>query len=298
MQLKSAFMQCISWNDYRILLALMRTESLAGAADVLDLNATTVSRRVKAMEAIAGTALIERGVSGRVRLSQIGQSLADLAERMEEHADAGEALVGRDAQLNGTVRLTAVPFLLNRLIVPSMAEFSQMHPKLNISLIPDGHNLSLTRREVDLAIRFGEPREGGDAVLAQKIGSVAFSVFTAKTMPHVHELERLWIVYDPVAGHLPQASWTNMLAKADGGAVSTLLMHDLEAVYEAVLSTPSRALLPTMVARKDPRLVELHHQTAPVPMIREVWLLRNRDMRGVGRIDAALNWILDARLFA
>jgi len=75
--------------------------------------------------------------------------------------------------------------------------------------------------------------------------------------PSVRTPDRPWLVYDPVAGHLPQASWTNALARADGGAVSTLLMHDLEAVYEAVLSTPSRALLPTKIAQENPRLVEL-----------------------------------------
>ena len=290
-------MQHLSWNDYQILLALARAESLTGAAGMLDLNPTTVSRRIKAMEAIVGTALISREVTGRLWLSQLGQSLADLAEKMEQHAIAGEALVGRDAPISGTVRLTAVPFLINRLIVPHLTTFSAMYPELSLSLIPAGQNLSLTRREVDLAIRFGEPREGGAMVLAQKIGSVAFSVFTAKAKSDVHLHDRPWLVYDPVAGHLPQASWTNAIAKAKGGPVSKLLMHDLEAVYEAVLSIPSRALLPTGIARKDTRLVELKDQERSASMTRDVWLLRNKDMRGVARIDAVLNWLIEAKLF-
>lgn len=290
-------MQHLNWNDYRILLALARAESLTGAADVLGLNATTVSRRVKMMEAATDAALISREVTGRVQLSQLGQSLADLAEKMEHYANASEALIGRDAPVSGTVRLTAVPFLLNRLIVPRMAAFARRHPDLKVSLIPDGQNLSLTRREVDLAIRFGEPREGGDAVLAQKIGSVAFSVFTTMGLPDVQSDGRPWLAYDPVAGNLPQASWTNALSKADGGAISTLLMHDLEAVYNAVLSMPSRALLPSIIARNDPRLVELRDEDGPDPMVRDVWLLRNKDMRGVTRIDATVSWLIEARLF-
>lgn len=290
-------MQRLNWNDYRLLLALARAESLAGAADMLGLNATTVSRRVKAMEASAGTALILREGTGRAQLSQLGRSLADLAEKMEQHGNAGEILVGRDAPLSGTVRLTAVPFLLNRMIVPRIAAFTARHPDLNVSLIPDGQNLSLTRREVDVAIRFGEPREGGTAVLVRKIGSVAFSVFTSKAMPHVPAPDRPWLAYDPVAGHLPQAMWTNALARASGGAVSTLLMHDLEAVYEAVLSMPARALLPSSIARKDTRLAELPNRAGYEPMTRDVWVLRNRDMRGIARIDAALTWLIEAKPF-
>jgi hypothetical protein len=68
-------------------------------------------------------------------------------------------------------------------------------------------------------------------------------------------------------------------------------------VYEGVLSLPSRALLPTMIARKDARLVELRDQAGSVPMTRDVWLLRNKDMRGIGRIDAALNWLIASHLF-
>ena len=108
---------------------------------------------------------------------------------------------------------SAVTFLLNRLLAPRLVEFFRLHPGLSSSLIPDSQNLSLTRREVDVALRFGEPREGGSAVLAQKIGRVMFSVFTAKDGLEVAPKERPWLVYDPIAAHLPQAAWTEELAR-------------------------------------------------------------------------------------
>ena len=250
-------MQQMNWDDLRVLLALARTESLAGASDLLRLDATTVSRRIKAMEKRAGDALINRDRSGRSQLTQIGQKLADRAEQMERHAHAADALIGKNAPLSGTVRLTAVPFLLNRLLAPRLREFSRLHPGLNVSLIPDSQNLSLTRREVDVALRFGEPREGGSAVLAQKIGRVMFSVFTARDMMEVVAKDRPWLVYDPVADHLPQAAWTETLARQTNGLRSQLLMHDLETAFETVVATPARAVLPVSPARRDPRLTEL-----------------------------------------
>lgn len=170
-------MQQPIWDDLRVLLAIARAESLAGASDFLGLDATTVSRRIKGLEKHAGAALINRDRSGRNQLTQIGRQLADRAEQMEQHANAADALIGRDTPLSGTVRLTAVPFLLNRLLAPWLMEFSRLHPGLNISLIPDNQNLSLTRREVDIALRFGEPREGGNAVLAQKVGHIGLVPF-------------------------------------------------------------------------------------------------------------------------
>ena len=290
-------MQQMNWDDLRVLLALARTESLAGASDLLRLDATTVSRRIKAMEKRAGDALINRDRSGRSQLTQIGQKLADRAEQMERHAHAADALIGKNAPLSGTVRLTAVPFLLNRLLAPRLREFSRLHPGLNVSLIPDSQNLSLTRREVDVALRFGEPREGGSAVLAQKIGRVMFSVFTARDMMEVVAKDRPWLVYDPVADHLPQAAWTETLARQTNGLRSQLLMHDLETAFETVVATPARAVLPVSPARRDPRLTELRTHSKMPDMARDVWLLRHTDMRGIERVDAITTWLIEADLF-
>lgn len=290
-------MQQLIWDDLRVLLALARAESLAGASDLLSLDATTVSRRIKAIEKRAGEALINRDRSGRSQLTQIGQKLADRAEQMEQHAHAADALIGNDTPLSGTVRLTAVPFLLNRLLAPRLTEFSRLQPGLNVSLIPDSQNLSLTRREVDLALRFGEPREGGSAVLAQKIGRVTFSVFTAKDTMEVAVEDRPWLVYDPVAGHLPQAVWTETLARQTNGLRSQLLIHDLETAFETVLAIPACAVLPVTVARRDCRLIELTPQSKIPDMARDVWLLRHTDMRGIERVDAITTWLIEADLF-
>lgn len=287
----------MNWDDLRVLLAISRAESLAGAADLLGLDATTVSRRIKGLEKRAGASLINRDRSGRSQLTQIGQHLADRAEQMEQHANAADTLIGMDAPLSGTVRLTAVPFLLNRLLAPRLAEFSQLHPSLIVSLIPDSQNLSLTRREVDVALRFGEPREGGSAVLAQKIGRVMFSVFTAKDGLEVAPEERPWLVYDPVAAHLPQAAWTEELARRTSGQRSPLLMHDLETAFETALASAVRAVLPVTIARQDRRLTELKLQPKMSNMARDVWLLRHTDMRGIERVDAITKWLVEADLF-
>nr|WP_320144137.1 LysR family transcriptional regulator [uncultured Cohaesibacter sp.] len=290
-------MQHMNWDDLRVLLAIARAESLARASDLLRLDATTVSRRIKRLEKRAGAVLINRDRSGHSQLTQFGEQLANHAEQMEQHANAAHALIGKDTPLSGTVRLTTVPFLLNRLLAPRLAEFYLLHPNLIVSLIPDSQNLSLTRREVDVALRFGEPRSGGSAVLAQKIGQVTFAVFTAKSFTEIVPQERPWLVYDPVLAHLPQAVWTEELARKTNGSRSQLQMHDLETAFETVVATPSRAVLPVTVARRDPRLIELPPLPEMPDMARDVWLLRHTDMRGIERVDAIVKWLGETDLF-
>jgi DNA-binding transcriptional LysR family regulator len=298
-QVLTAFMRPLNWNDYRVLLSIARAESLAGAADLLSLNPTTVSRRIKAMEHRVEGPLVHRDRSGRTTLTPLGRALADHAEQMEQITHAAEAQIGSDTVLSGTVRITAVPFLLNRIVAPRLSSVTAAHPDLSISLIPDPHNLSLTRREVDIALRFAEPKEGGDAVLARRIGTIVFAVFTAKGFEHLAPHARPWLGYDSVAQYLPQAQWTRELARRDGTPLSKLLMHDLETAFETVATSPIRALLPAGIARRDPRLTELSPPAEAPDMTRDVWLLRHADMRGVGRIDAVVNWLADtADLFS
>lgn len=143
---------------------------------------------------------------------------------------------------------------------------------------------------------YSEPPEGGSAVLAQQIGPIVFSVFTAKDANEVAAEERPWLVYDPVAAHLPQAAWTETLARQTNGLRSQLLVHGLETAFETVVATPVRAILPVTIARQNPRLIELCTHPKMPDMARDVWLLHHTDMRGIERVDAITSWLVETGL--
>ena len=49
------------WSDFKVVLALGRSGSVAGAARILGVDASTVSRRLAAAETAMGAVLIVRG---------------------------------------------------------------------------------------------------------------------------------------------------------------------------------------------------------------------------------------------
>src|SRR5204862_161022 len=79
------------WSDFRILLALSRAGSVAGAAKELGVDASTVSRRLTALEEGVGTRLVLRG--GR-ELSWTAEGRAALAGAEAMEATVGEVLRG------------------------------------------------------------------------------------------------------------------------------------------------------------------------------------------------------------
>ena len=67
-----------NWSDFRVVLALRRAGSVAGAARVLGVDTSTVSRRLAAAEETFGATLIVRG-SGDFVFTKEGLAIADAA---------------------------------------------------------------------------------------------------------------------------------------------------------------------------------------------------------------------------
>jgi DNA-binding transcriptional LysR family regulator len=72
------------WDDLRLVAAIGEAYSLNGAAKILDLNHSTVFRRLVALEDALGVRLFERGRAG-YSSTAAGVEMAALADRMAQH---------------------------------------------------------------------------------------------------------------------------------------------------------------------------------------------------------------------
>src|SRR3954470_4111321 len=143
----------LDWDDLRVVLAVARGGTLSAAARALGITQPTVGRRIDGFERAVGARLFQRRPSGYV-LTAAGRAVAGHAERIEREALAAErAITGRDAGLQGAVRITASEWLIARVIGPVLAGLIDRHRGLVIDLIADPRHLNLARREADIALR-------------------------------------------------------------------------------------------------------------------------------------------------
>ena len=149
----------LDWGNLRFFLELARSGSLSRAAQRLSVDRNTVARRVAALEEELGLALFERGPQGWTR-TPAGDELAALASQIEEdvlalarHVDAS------DHALAGTVRLTTATHLSAHLLVPALPALRERHPGILLEIAADQRTFDLSRREADLALRMGRPRD-------------------------------------------------------------------------------------------------------------------------------------------
>lgn len=278
-------MQGPDWNDLRHLLAVARGGSLASAARSLGVDPTTVSRRLAALEASAGRPLVRRGAGAGLALTPAGAAVAREAEAMEARAARiPEALAAEAGAAAGSVRLTAVPLLANRLMVPALPRLLAAHPEVTVRLVPERSDLDLRRREADLALRLARPRGGGLSVLSRRVGRLDHAAYVAANGPDPGR----WIAFDDTMAHLPTARW--LAARiAEGGEAAPLRVVDAETALEAAAAGLGRALLPTCVGDCDPRLRAVP-RPGPPPS-REAWLLLHEGERATGAVRAVAGWI-------
>jgi len=152
-------MQDVSWNDLRYVLAVARTGTLSSAAARLRVDPTTVSRRIGRAALILGSRLFYRS-GGMLVPTEAGQLVLAHAERIEFEVDRLKNTVAdADTAISGSVRVTSVPILVNRVLIPALPELHNKYPMLQLELIADATNLSLNRRDADIAVRLARPHK-------------------------------------------------------------------------------------------------------------------------------------------
>jgi DNA-binding transcriptional LysR family regulator len=272
-------MQGMEWSDLRHVLAIARAGTLSAAARRLRVNQTTVSRRLAAAERALKARLFDRR-DGAFIPTKAGEAVLARAASVEAEMQAIETgLAGGDAVVAGRVRLTAVPILVNRLLIPALPRLHAAHPHLQLELIAEPRNLRLTRREADIALRLARP-ESGDA-LARRLGRLDYAVYA----PAGRGAELPWITYEEGLAHLPQARWIAAAARAD--EIGPVLVNDAEAIREAIATGLGKSLLPCFAGDADTRLRCVGR---PV-LFREIWLLVHRELRAQARIAAVIDWL-------
>src|SRR5262245_50406599 len=111
-------MQGMDWSDLRHVLTVARAGTLAAAARRPGVNQTTVARRLRAAEQALGARLFERR-DGVLYPTAAGEAAIARAATVEQQVEALESGVRSGAAtVTGLVRLTTVPLLANRLLVP------------------------------------------------------------------------------------------------------------------------------------------------------------------------------------
>jgi DNA-binding transcriptional LysR family regulator len=273
------------WEDLRHFTVFAQEKSLSGAARQLKVDHATVARRIAALEGALQLKLVERRPRAYF-LTSDGERIAELGGRMELESLAVQRTASAgQSSISGEVAVSAPPAMTAALIAPRLPMLRGKYPKLHLRLDADTRNVSLVRREADIAIRLSRPVD--EELVVRKIARVTFSLYAARTYPAARDAAgRACIAYDTSMDDTPQQRW--LLAQL-GDAPIVLRSNDLAVQAAAVAAGVGIAVLPDFMGDGDQRLNRLPH-VGPA-LEREVWLAVHSDLRHAPRIQAVMAFL-------
>ncbi len=167
------------WTLLRSFLAVAEAGSLSGGARTLGLSQPTLGRHIAEIEAALNLTLFNRTARG-LALSVSGMALLPHATAMNVAAQAlSLTAAGRDADISGTVRITASQIMATYILPPILADLRVCEPQIHIELVPSDTTENLLFREADIAVRMYRPTQLD--LITQHLMDLPLGLYAAKT---------------------------------------------------------------------------------------------------------------------
>lgn len=278
----------LPWDDVRLFLALLRARTLGEAAAALEIDASTVSRRLAALEKALSATLFDRGREG-ITPTEAAEGLAPLAEQLEDGmARFAREVEGLERTVAGRVRIACPPDVAEVVVAPLVPRLLARHPALRLEIQPGEAVLDLARREADLALRTVRPVRGD--LVVTRLATIRWILVAAPRLARTLGPLRAWT----------DAPWLGWGERFSSIAPARWLATHARAAEPAVRS--DSLALQLALARQGagvalaPEPSAAHHGLAPVklgPALRdaaaawpsnELFLVTHRALRQVPRV--------------
>lgn len=272
----------MNWDDLRVVLAVHRAGSMSRAARVLDVDQSTATRRLAAIERDLGATLFIRSNAG-MRANDAGRVVVEEALVMEQRAERLlDRLPHRNATPSGAVRLISNPWLLTQLAARGLKVLRQDYPEIELVMIAGTRRRGIAAGEIDLALWFEV--KPGEGEFAMPLCDVTYSLYApAGVDPETVDWMSIWNVIERIE---PMRWLSQQLPPDHKMALKT---NDPPQLQEAIAAGLGKALIPACMGSRDPRLARV---TGSMPDVhRRLHLHAHPDVVQSPRIQGTMDWL-------
>lgn len=285
-------MQPPDWNDLQTFLAIARAGQLARAAKMMGVDATTLGRRLRRLEARLGQTLFEQTREGQVptvageRLLATVEVMQRAAARIEEKANTGD-------QLSGVLRVTMSEGLGTWVVARHLGEFVDRHPALTVDLAATSGFLSLSKREADLAVMLGRPLAG--PVLSSKLADYRLQLYASRDYlaAHGNPADVAELAGHRLIGYVPDLLYApelNYLDEIGPRLAPSVRSPSINAQHGLIAAAAGIGVLPCFIGAHDMSLVPVLPERS---ILRSFWLVTHKDTRQLQRVRVFRSWLAD-----
>lgn len=281
----------MDWDNLRFFLELSRTRKLTAAARRLEVDHTTVSRRIQALEKSLGAQLFARQKSGYT-LTEAGRNLLPRAEAMESACSAIEReRVEQTDTLSGHVRIGATEGYGSLMLAAQLAELTRRYPNLGIDLLAIPRMVHLSRREADIVITLERPERG--PFIITKLTDYVLKLYASPEYLALHPTiscredlrEHSFVSYIDDLLYSKELHYLDEIGKPHLSLRSTSIL----AQQQATAAGAGIAILPSFAADRDRRLQRV--LADEVEFVRTFWMLMPIELKDISRMKKTWSFL-------
>lgn len=283
-----------SWDSLRYFLALYRHKRLQVAGRSLNVDHTTVSRRVKELELMLNTKLFEKGGNG-FQITLAGKNLLPHAENIEKTILGIEQISSADEDdIKGIVRIGSPEHFGSYFLSSQLASLLKCHEKVKFDLIFDNKNIDLSKRDVDIFITTERPTSG--RLVVNRLAEYNTCLFGTKAYidnnPEINSVNDL-------SGHKLIGTYDNKTIRdaikntsLSHCKVVNFKSHSFMSTYKAMQNGIGLCLLPEFMEREYDDLICV--LSDKVKINQTLWLVVHEDVRHISTIKKISRFISDS----
>ena len=245
----SGMKEMFDLNEMAIFVKVVEAQSFTGAANLLDLPKSTVSRKITQLEERLGVRLIQR-TTRTLRLTETGTTYYERCSQIMGHIeDANITVTQMQEKPTGTLRITA-PVLFGEYILSDLVStFMKEHPQLDIEIVLSDTCIDLIQEGIDLAFRVGNLADS--TLIARRLGQVQAIVCATPEYlerhgkpEHPSDLKDHRCVAMPSFTHW---SFFGPEGEVDVTIRPNLVINDFNAIQKSVLSGCGISAIPAIL---------------------------------------------------
>lgn len=274
----------MNWDDLRIIAAVEQKGTYAKAGAALQIDETTVARRLTRIQEALGITLFD-AVNGVRRPTAHCLAVLDHIDDMSRAAAKIDAIGDDAASPFGTVRVTSTASIAEEILAPDLGRLLGANPGLSIELETSNDNLNFSQWEADLAIRLGKPDRG--AFVVRKLGDLRFCLLSPAEQRD-RDPAQLVCAYPAELEGTPEMKALDALNLTGAKRLRTSNLGIIRAILRAGTGS---GVLPDYCAtelRGDANL-----RITPLDARREVWLLIQPHLKTQPAARLVIDWITE-----
>ncbi|MCU6668218.1 LysR family transcriptional regulator [Enterobacteriaceae bacterium H4N4] len=267
----------LDFTTLKVFIAVVEKDSFVGAARVLEMPTSNVSRCISQLEDKLNLQLIERSTR-HMKLTQAGHLLYSRAKPLLEALEQTETeLTLRQMQLKGPLRICIPNEIGPALLGSVIADFACQYPDLEISCVTNLSGLESLRDDLDLAVIISRGKMDDSDYIARHLMTIPCTIVAAPAIiqrygppSHIKQLEELPCITTVSA--LKGAPWQFVNAKGGFETIKVNAHYRVnsgEMAGRAAIAGVGFAILSKQACQPyidDGRLIEVTFEQSAAPL--------------------------------